>query len=220
MLQIFYGGTFDPIHNGHLAIARAARDELRCVVWLVPAADPPHRDTPGADAEQRAMMLELAVRDEPGLLVDRRELRRAERDPQRRSYTIDTLRELRGELGDSAPLALLLGADSFTGLPTWHEWRRLFDLAHIVVAERPGCPLDGGLPAELAEAVAGRWLQAPEGLSETPSGGIFRLRQPLREESASDIRGRIADGRQWQALLPGPVAAFISQHGLYDRPAL
>jgi nicotinate-nucleotide adenylyltransferase len=220
MLHLVYGGTFDPFHNGHLAIARAARDELGCVVWLLPAADPPHRTAPGAIAEQRAAMLELAIGDEPGLRIDRRELRRAERDAQSRSYTIDTLRELRSELGSAAPLALLLGADSFAGLPTWHEWRSLFDFAHIVIAERQGNLLDGESSEALIEATTGRWLQTPDGLSETPAGRLFRLQQPLRDESATDIRRRIAAGLPWKPLLPVPVAEFILQNGLYRQPTL
>ena len=120
-LRIYYGGTFDPVHLGHLAIARAARDELQVAVRLLPAADPPHRAVPGATAEQRFAMLSLAIGDEPGLLLDHRELDRAVRFPGRPSYTVDTLRELRGELGPSRPLAWLVGADSLLGLPSWHE---------------------------------------------------------------------------------------------------
>ncbi|MFT3763085.1 MAG: nicotinate-nucleotide adenylyltransferase [Pseudoxanthomonas sp.] len=219
-LHLIYGGTFDPIHDGHIAIARAARDELRTTVWLMPAADPPHRPAPGADARQRARMLELAIGDEAGLRVDLRELRRAERDPEARSYTFDTLRELRGELGDAAPLALLVGADSFVGLPTWREWRRLFDLAHIVIAERPGVPLDGELPPELAAATAGRWRDRAKALADTPAGHIFRLHQPLREESATDLRRRIAAGLPWRERVPAAVADYIDRNGLYRRAAL
>ncbi|MFT4256166.1 MAG: nicotinate-nucleotide adenylyltransferase [Pseudoxanthomonas sp.] len=220
MLHLIYGGTFDPIHDGHLAIARAARDELCTDVWLMPAADPPHRPAPGADAQQRAAMLALAVGDEPGLHVDLRELRRAQREPQARSYTIDTLRELRGELGDDAPLAMLVGADSFVGLPGWRQWRELFDLAHIVIAERPGSPLDGGLPPELAAAVAGRWRDDAGALAAAPAGGLFRLHQPLHPESATGIRQRIAAGGPWREGLPPAVADYIAAHGLYRRAAL
>lgn len=220
MLHLIYGGTFDPVHNGHLAIARAARDELEAPVHLMPAADPPHRTAPGADAVQRAAMLELAVGAEPGLHVDLRELRRAERDPDSRSYTIDTLRELRSELGNAVPLALLLGADSFIGLPTWREWRTLFGFAHFVVAERPGSPLDDELPGELAAEMEGRWRDRVEALAGEPAGCVLRLRQPLQPESATEVRGRIAEGRPWRPLVPDAVAAYITLHGLYGHPAL
>lgn len=219
-LHLFYGGTFDPFHNGHLAIARAARDELDTEVWLMPAADPPHRAPPGASAAQRAAMLDLAVADEAGLRVDRRELRRAERDPEARSWTIDTLREVRSELGSAAPVALLVGADSFIGLPTWREWEALFDFAHFVVAERPGSPLDGELPGTLAGAVRERWAASPSELASSPAGRICRLRQPLHPESATDIRRRIAAGQPWRELVPPAVAGFIARNGLYRHPAL
>jgi len=219
MLHLFYGGTFDPVHNGHLAIARAARDELDTVIALTPAADPPHRAPPGANAAQRARMLELAIDGEPGLLVDRRELRRALRHPERRSYTVDTLRELREALGPRTPIAWLVGADSLVGLPTWHEWRVLFDLAHFVVAERPGSPLDGELPPGLAAATAGRWTREAGDLRASPAGRIHRLHQPLQPESASDVRRRIAGGQPWEALVPPAVAAYIADERLYFTSA-
>ena len=215
VLGLYYGGTFDPVHNGHLAIARAARDELRTAVQLMPAADPPHRAPPGANALQRAHMLDLAVADETDLHVDRRELRRAQRDPQARSYTVDTLHELRGERGADAPLALLIGADSLIGLPTWKDWRALFGLAHFVVAERPGAPIDGELPAELASELEGRWRTDPAALSRAPAGYVYRLHQPLQPESASDVRRRIAAGEPWRHCVPAAVAAYIADERLY-----
>lgn len=214
MLELFYGGTFDPVHNGHLAIARAARDELGCEVRLMPAADPPHRAPPGADATQRAQMLDLAVADQPGLWVDRRELLR-----QGRSYTVDTLRELRQAQGERQPVALLIGADSFIGLPSWREWRQLFDLTHFVIAPRPGTLLDGELPTELAAVVEGRWAEAPETLKSEPAGRLYLLDQPLQPESASDIRRRIAASERWRHLVAPSVASFIAANGLYSRPA-
>ena len=117
---------------------------------MLPAADPPHRAVPGATADQRFTMLSLAIGDEPGLLLDHRELDRAMRFPGRPSYTVDTLRELRGELGPSRPLAWLVGADSLLGLTRWHEWEALFGLAHFVVAERPGSPFRPRWMANLA----------------------------------------------------------------------
>ena len=215
MLSLYYGGTFDPVHNGHLAIARAARDELAVPVRLMPAADPPHRAPPGAHASQRAHMLDLAVAGEAGLSVDRRELERARRQPQARSYTVDTLHELRGELGAQAPIALLVGADSLVSLPTWKSWRELFGLAHFVVAERPGSPLDGELAAELAAELQGRWHERPEALQATPAGRLYRLHQPLQPESASDLRRRIAAGQPWRDLLPAAVAAYIADERPY-----
>src|SRR3546814_6231996 len=109
-------------------------------------------------------MLDLAVAGEPGLAVDRRELRR-----DGRSYSIDTLLELRAELGGDAPVALLVGADSFVGLPDWHRWRELFDHAHFVVAQRPGSPLDRDLRPELAATLDGRWRRSEEHTSELQS---------------------------------------------------
>ena len=218
-LHLIYGGTFDPIHNGHLAIARAARDALGVPVRLMPAADPPHRPTPGADARQRCAMLALAIADEPGLLLDLHEVRRALAQPGVASYSIDTVRELRAELGADAPLALLIGADSFAGFNAWRDWRGLLDAAHLVVADRPGSAWERALPVELAQAVAGRWADAPQALARAPGGLLWCLRQPLRTESASDVRARIADGRDWAALLPAAVADYIRAAGLYAPAA-
>lgn len=208
-LTLLYGGTFDPIHLGHLAIARAARDALRATVRLMPAADPPHRATPGAAAAHRARMVELAVAGERGLCVDRRELRR-----DGPSYSVDTLRELRAALGERAPVALLVGADSFLGLPAWKEWRALFALAHLVVAERPGRALEDA-PAELAQAVAGRWTACADDLRRAPAGRLFRLVHPLHPASASAIRAAIREGGPWRAMVPPAVAAYIDRHALY-----
>jgi nicotinate-nucleotide adenylyltransferase len=219
MLNLFYGGTFDPVHNGHMAIARAARDELGTPVRLLPAADPPHRAPPGATAEQRAAMLDLAVMGEPGLRVDRRELQRAQAQPGSRSYTIDTLRELRQELGAQAPIALLIGADSLIGLPTWRDWRQLADHAHFVVAERLGSPLGGAMPEEIARFAEGRWLSSPEKMAEAPAGGLFRLEHRLQLESASEIRRRIAAGQPWRDMVPPAVAGFIADNRLYFTQA-
>jgi nicotinate-nucleotide adenylyltransferase len=209
-LHVLYGGTFDPVHNGHLAIARAARDALDCDIHMMPAADPPHRAPPGANAQARVAMLQLAIADEPRLLLDRRELERGGR-----SWSIDTVRGLRAQLGDDAPIALLVGADSFIGLPTWKAWRSLLDATHFVVAERPGNPLDDALPAELAEAMAGRWTDSVDELGQSPSGRVLRLRQPLHAHSATDLRRRVASGLPWRHLLPPRVADYVVANDLY-----
>lgn len=207
-LHVLYGGTFDPVHLGHVAIARAARDALDATVALVPAADPPHRAPPGAPAADRAAMLDLAIAGEPGLVLDRRELQR-----EGRSWTVDTLHGLRAEIGADAPVALLVGADSFAALPTWRSWQALFGLAHFVVAGREGIP-DDPVPA-LAAAIAGRVATTPDELRSSPAGRVFCLRQPLFPHSASEVRGRIAGGLPWETLVAPRVAAYIRAHGLY-----
>jgi nicotinate-nucleotide adenylyltransferase len=209
-LRVLYGGTFDPVHLGHLAVARAARDALDATVAFMPAADPPHRAPPGAAAADRATMIGLAIQDAPGLALDRREL---ERDG--RSWTVDTLHALRAERGGDAPVALLVGADSFAALPTWKSWRELFGLAHFVVAGREGSPVDAGLVTELAQVVAGRVASSAHELRSTPAGRVFHLRQPLFPHSASEVRARIAAGLPWDGLVPAPVAAWIRARGLY-----
>lgn len=208
-LRLFYGGTFDPVHRGHLAIARAAADTLACVVRMMPAADPPHRSAPGANAAQRAAMLELAVEGDPRLCVDRRELERGGR-----SYSVDTLRAIRAEVGADLPIALLVGADSFTGLPTWRDWRSLFELAHFVVAERPGTGFDR-VPAELSAVISGRWADSATALGAAPAGRVLRLHQPLHLASASEVRRRIDAGDDWRSLVPPAVADYIVEHRLY-----
>lgn len=214
-LRVFYGGSFDPVHNGHLAVARAARDALDARVFLVPAGDPPHKSDTCASAEQRARMLDLAIEGEPGLAVDRRELLRA--GP---SYTVDTLCELRAEFGEAA-LAWLIGADSLRQLHRWHRWKRLFDLAHIVIVERPDAALDAAAmrrdAPEVLDEIAPR-LCAPSTLAALPSGGccVLPLAQ-LRPESSSALRLRIAAGDEgWRDWLPPAVAGYISAQGLYD----
>ena len=214
-LRIHYGGTFDPVHLGHMAIARAARDQLQVAVRLLPAADPPLRPAPGATAPQRAAMLALAIGEEPGLLLDLRELERAQRRPDTPSYTVDTLRELRAELGPRQPIAWLVGADSLLGLPGWHEWEQLFELAHFIVADRPGSSLEQRLSAPLQQALQGRWVARERELFTAPAGRLLHLQAPLRTESASEVRQRIVAGGDWRALLPGPVADYIADHGLY-----
>lgn len=209
-LRVLYGGTFDPVHLGHVAVACAARDALEATVAFMPAADPPHRAPPGAGAADRAAMLELAIAGEAGLALDLRELRR-----EGRSWTVDTLRALRAEIGDDAPVALLVGADSFAALPTWKSWRELFGLAHFVVAGRDGSPDDAGLVPELAEVVAGRVAVSSDALRSLPAGRVLHLRQPLFPHSASEVRARIAAGLPWGALVPARVAAYIRAHRLY-----
>lgn len=211
MLEILYGGSFDPVHAGHLAVARNARDAAAAQVSLMPAADPPHKGPLHADARQRLAMLELAINGERGLGIEACEL---ERDGP--SYTVDTLRLLRASRVGERPLAILVGADSFLSLPSWKEWRSLFDLAHVVIAERGGSGFDPStLPDALAATVTGRWAQVPGELHRLACGLVLRLDQPLRPESASEVRRRIAAGGDWRALVPPSVAEYIVERRLY-----
>jgi nicotinate-nucleotide adenylyltransferase len=217
-LKIYYGGTFDPVHNGHLAVARTARDVLGADVFLLPAADPPHKGPTHADAHQRARMLDIALAGERGLKVDRRELRR-----EGPSYTIDTLLELRVELGAVAPIAWLVGGDSLNELHTWRRWRELFDHAHILAVQRPGSHVDADTLARMAPEVhaevAHRWRALDE-LGATPSGGLAVLPlQELRPESSTELRQRIAAGAEWQGWVPPSVASYIDRHHLYSTAA-
>jgi nicotinate-nucleotide adenylyltransferase len=213
-LQVFYGGTFDPVHDGHLAVARTARDVLDAQVSLVPAADPPHKDETHADAGQRVRMLELAIGDQPGLAIDRREL---ERDGP--SYSVDTLRELRRARGPEAALAWLVGGDSLQQLDRWHRWRELFALAHVLAVPRPGASVDAAVLAQDAPIVhaeiAERWRDAST-LAQSPAGGfaVLPLPQP-REESSTELRRRIRAGEPWHDWVPSAVARYIMESGLY-----
>lgn len=218
-MRVCYGGTFDPVHNGHVAVACAVRDALSAQVALLPAHDPPHKGPTRADALQRAEMLELAVDGIPGLSVDRRELNRL--GP---SWTVDTLTGLRAELGDDAPIAWLIGADSLLQLPTWHRWHELFELAHILVVDRLGARIDAeALRAQAPEVLAEitlRWRD-PGQLADSAHGGFAQVPIPaLRPESSTELRRRIRDGEPWQDWVPPAVAAYIVRHGLYKAPTV
>jgi nicotinate-nucleotide adenylyltransferase len=189
------GGTFDPVHIGHLRVAWEAAEALNAQVRLVPAQQPPHRPPPVASAAQRVRMLQLALAGQQRLTLDTREL-----DRPGPSYTFDTLHSLREEFGDSRPLILLLGADAFGGLPTWHRWPELFDLAHIVVLTRPGHR--AAWPAELSDLVATRRVESAHRLSETAGGHVFELAVTPLEISASQVRAMLAHGRDPHWLLP------------------
>lgn len=208
------GGTFDPVHYGHLRLADDVRRALHLPeVRLVPAGDPPHRRPPHAAAHDRVAMLDLAVRGFPGLVVDTREI-----DRRGKSYTVDTLAGLRREMPDR-PLLLLVGADAFRGLPTWHRWRELFELAHLVVVPRPGVAIDADLPAALAAQWHGRRRDDAATLRSAPAGTIFV--QPVTPQaiSSTEVRAALARGGarsvEIAGLLPPAVLTYIESNGLY-----
>ena len=210
------GGTFDPVHYGHLRFADDVRRALDLPeVRLVPVGDPPHRAGPIANAADRLAMLRLALDEFPGIVVDQRELRRAGK-----SFTVLTLEELRREYPDR-PLLLLLGADAFRGLPSWHRWREIFDLAHLVVVERPGVDLAAGLPAPLVPYWRDRLTGNSEDLRAQPAGAIYVQAIAPHAMSATAIRDALANTHArdtgLHGLLPPAVLAYIDLHHLY-RP--
>ena len=212
-----FGGTFDPIHCGHLELARELREALALSkVRLIPAGDPPHRSAPAVSAAHRLKMVELAVANHPALEVDAREIAR-----EGRSYTVTTLEELREEDGGRT-LALIVGGDAFLGLATWHRWREVFDLAHLVVVARPGVALSGRLPAELEREWRRRRCDDTSVIFSQTSGAIIEPRITAHPISASAIRKSLARGSDGivavRALLPPAVLAYIERNRLYLSP--
>ena len=206
-----FGGTFDPIHHGHLRLAETAREALTLDrVRIIPARPPPLRAAPRAALPLRQPMPGLATADNPAFEVDP-----AEVEALQASFTIVTLERLRAELGPARPLVLLLGVDAFLGLPTWRRWAELFDFAHIAVANRPGYSLDTApMPPALARPCATR--QAPAHLLHgAPAGSLVQFDMTPLAISATDIRTRRAAGLSLRYLLPAPVIDYISTHRLY-----
>jgi nicotinate-nucleotide adenylyltransferase len=198
-----FGGTFDPVHLGHLSVAWEASELLDAEVRLMPAHVPPHRHAPTASPAQRVAMLNAALQGQDRLTLDTRELRR-----EGPSYTIHTLRELREEQGER-PLVLLLGADAFANLPSWHSWRELFEYAHIGVLNRPG--IDAAWSVELAVEILPRRVTDPRLLQESPAGKVIELAVTPLEISATRVRELLAEGRDPRYLLPC---------GLFDDPSV
>jgi nicotinate-nucleotide adenylyltransferase len=202
------GGTFDPVHFGHLRGALEAAeclglDELR----LIPSARPPHRGQPRASAEQRLAMVQLATGGVTGLMVDDRELQR-----DRPSYTVETLESLRSELGDTVTLFMILGWDAFGGLPARHRWEELLGLCNLVVLQRPD--YDPELPEVLKDLLAARSVSDPGSVSAR-YGQIICLTQTPLAISATHIRQLVAERRSPRFLLPDAVLDYIETHGLY-----
>ncbi|NIP16235.1 MAG: nicotinate-nucleotide adenylyltransferase [Pseudomonadales bacterium] len=208
MIALF-GGTFDPVHRGHLHGAAAVCDALGAEsIAMVLSARPGHRGSPGASAEHRWEMLCLACADDERLVPDDRELNR-----DRPSYTVDTLLEIRKEVGDES-LVWVLGSDAYADLASWHRWREVLSLANLVVLQRPGGPRRW--PAPVDELTARHRVDA---MLDAPCGQILFLKAPMQDVSASEIRAAIAGGRPVGHLLPERVATYISRHGLYGAPS-
>jgi len=205
-----FGGTFDPIHFGHLRTGFELLQALRLAeVRFIPAGNPPHREEPLADAALRLAMVSAATEGQAGFTVDDREVRR-----EGPSYTVLTLTELRAEYPERS-LCLIVGMDAFLGLPKWHQWREILQLAHVVVAHRPGwrAPSMGPLGELLVDRGTGR----VNDLHESRAGRIFIHPVTQLEISSTDLRNLIAAGRDPRYLMPDPVCEIIRQTGCYTR---
>ena len=207
LLPVF-GGTFDPVHIGHLRSALEVREALACErVLLVPAGQPPHGKQPVASPAQRLHMLQIATAGTPALQVDAREIERPGL-----SYMVDTLHGLREEY-PAAALCLVVGNDAFAGLPAWNRWRELSELAHLVVLRRAGGERD--LADELVTLLEARRTDDVAALTTRRAGLIIELGVTPLAVASSQLRAAAAAGRGLEWLIPGPVLEYIDAQGLY-----
>lgn len=204
-----FGGTFDPVHYGHLRAASEVAEILGVSDFrLLPAGQPPHRDGAWAAARHRLAMLELALAPHADLGVDDREVRRS--GP---SYMVDTLAAIRAERGD-APILLCLGQDAANTIEQWHRWQELFDFAHLVVMTRPRSRPRH--PRSVADFLGRRRVRRPGQLMDAAAGRVCSVQVTRLAISSTDIRQQLAEGRDPRFLLPSTVLAYIRKHGLYD----
>lgn len=213
-LQALYGGTFDPVHYGHLKPVEILANLIGLQrVTIMPNNVPPHRPQPEATSEQRKEMLALAIADKPLFRLDERELRR-----DTPSWTSQTLQEWRTEQGPDQPLAFIIGQDSLLNFPTWHQYETILENSHLLVCRRPGYPLT------MREEQYQQWLEDHltdnvEDLHNQPAGKIYLAETPWFDISATLIRERLQQGLACDDLLPTPVLAYIHTHGLYQKSA-
>ncbi len=204
-----FGGTFDPVHFGHLRAALELLQDLGLQeIRFVPCRVPPHRAPPVASPEQRLRMLQAALHGAPGLTIDTRELQR--HGP---SYSVDTLQALRAELR-TMPLCLILGLDAFRGICDWHRWEELPELAHLVIAHRPGVAQPEGRSGEL---LAAHRVEDPAALCERPAGHMLLWPVTQLEISASAIRALVGAGKSPRWLMPDAVCRLVARESLYSR---
>jgi nicotinate-nucleotide adenylyltransferase len=211
-----FGGTFDPIHSGHMRVAAEIAEMTRLEERrIVPAAVPRLRLPPIASIQHRVAMIRLAIQGNSRFILDEREAKR-----RGASYSIDSLGELKQELGESVILCFVLGADAFMKLPEWHSWRELFGLCHFIIAARPGHALitdPDVLPLALKEECAQRWVSDAGALKRLPCGLIFIAPTTLLDISATRIRACVAAGKSIRYLLPDAARDYIAANHLYSE---
>jgi len=209
------GGTFNPVHWGHVRTAIEIKKTLALdKLLLIPSRIPPHREEPNVSAELRLAMLKAAIVNCSGLEVDERELNRP--GP---SYTVDTLESIR-QNQQNVPLVLCMGVDAFIHLDTWHEWSRLFDLAHIAIVHRPGWLLErlnNEISDKLSRAINHRIVTGREFLQKSTNGLILPLKVTNINISSSDIRHRIIQGQSVEEMVPTGVLEIIRREKLYQN---
>lgn len=204
-----FGGTFDPVHYGHLRSALEVKERFELEDFrLLPAGTPPHRPPTVADAGHRLAMLERGASAYPGFRVDDREIRR-----KGYSYMVDTLAEIRREQSDT-PLLLIIGQDAANALDGWHQWRRLFELTHLVVMRRPDSTVN--YPETVLAEMQGRFAEEPSRLMESSAGLVYPLEITQLDISSTAIRQMLLSGRSPAFLMPNSVIDYIRRHGLYQ----
>ncbi|WP_392561682.1 nicotinate-nucleotide adenylyltransferase [Orbus sturtevantii] len=213
VLTALFGGTFDPIHYGHLLPAIALAKEIKLAhISLLPNHIPPHKPQPEATTSQRLAMLRLAIENYPIFSIDMREITKAKLDKP--SYTIDTLKAWRNENGNSQGLAFILGQDSLLNLPTWHNWQTLLDYCHLLICRRPGYADNTNDP------FLKKWIKRHQTndialLHQNSNGSIYFANTPLEDISATEIRQQISSKKSCETLLPAKVWQYIQIHHLY-----
>ena len=205
------GGTFNPIHFGHLRMAQELADAVNLdEVRFIPSANPPHKTAPNVSAEHRCHMVQLAIQNNPQFKLDTRELNR-----KGASYTIDTLISLRVELGDDVALSLMMGSDAFTKLNTWHRWQELLNFCHLILVQRPNSlikqPLDNALEALLHQ----HYTEDLDDLSAQTAGCIHMQSVTALDISSTAIRDAFKQKLTPHYLLPENVIHYIELHQLY-----
>lgn len=209
-LYALFGGTFDPIHYGHLHPVEALAQQVGLKkVTLLPNNVPPHRPQPQASARQRVEMLRCAIADRPLFDIDTRELER-----ETPSWTVATLEALRAERGTQQPLAFIIGQDSLLTLSKWHRWQDLLSLCHLLVCKRPGYPAQMDTP-EMQQWLDQHLARDVQQLHRLPSGLIWLADTPLYDISATEIRQRRHHGVSCVDLLPAAVIDYIDRANLY-----